>query len=108
MTNVLIEWLDQVIHGLITLQPFTVCGLLETGRMLFFVGCWNCYVIFENEEKITSTKENTNYEIANVNMIEFCKRLRHDISNNIETWCNWSCKDPYDKRVITEKLNHLK
>lgn len=107
LTNVPIEWLDQAIHGLTTLQPFTVCGLLEPGRMLCLVGYWNCYVIFEEEEKVNSTKENTRYEIVNVNMIDFCKKLHHDVSNNIEAWCNWDFSSVIELEVMKQKLDKL-
>ena len=34
LTDVGIEWLDQAIHGLETLEPFTVHGFCEPNRML--------------------------------------------------------------------------
>ena len=37
LTNVPIEWVNQAIHGLETLEPFAVHGVMEPDRMICLV-----------------------------------------------------------------------
>lgn len=85
LTDVGIEWLDQAIHGLETLEPFTVHGFCEPNRMLCTVSYWNSFIIFEDD---TSNKY---YDMFGVNlkMLDFCKALYRDIASNVDAWVLW-------------------
>ena len=89
LTNIPCEWLDQAIHGLETLLPFTVHGVCEPGRMICTVSYWNCHIIFEDEDRTILSKENTEWHIAHTSMLDFCKMLYGDISRDIDAWARW-------------------
>lgn len=100
LTDVGIEWLDQAIHGLETLEPFTVHGFCEPNRLLCTVSYWNSFVIFEDDEG------NEYYDLFGVNlkMIDFCKALYTDIAFNVDAWVLWDssaldimAEDKYDE-----------
>jgi len=86
LTDVAVEWLDQAIHGLETMDVFSVHGVCEPGRMVCTVSYWNCYIIYEGEDKngICET-----VHTVHVSMIDFCRKLWHDISENLEAWVHW-------------------
>lgn len=85
LTDVALDWLDQAIHGLTEIAPFTVHGFCEPGRMLCTVSYWDCYIMMEDEDG-----EGV-YEFHGVklNMIDFCKALYQDISKDIDAWVRW-------------------
>ena len=87
LTPVPFEWLNQAIHGLETMLPFTVHGFSEPGRMLCTVSYWNCYIISSDDEVYEADDVHT--EFINMNMIEFCESLYHDISDDLDAWCKW-------------------
>ena len=89
LTALPFDWLNQAIHGLETMLPFTVHGFSEPGRMLCTVGYWNCYVVFSDDEAYEVDAEDVRAEYINKNMIEFCEELQRDISENIDEWCKW-------------------
>ena len=86
LTDVAIDWLEQAIHGLKELSPFTVRGFSEPGRVLCTVSYWNCYVIEEEEHKMHKI---WSFHDAPLSMIDFCKRLYRDISKDIDAWVMW-------------------
>lgn len=88
LTDVVVEWLDQAIHGLTTMQPFTVHGFCEPGRMLCTVSYWNCYIVFESDESDSSNPYHDMYGV-DLSMIKFCKLLYADVSRDIEAWVHW-------------------
>ena len=81
LTDIAVEWLDQAIHGLETLEPFSVHGFCEPGRMICTVSYWNCYIIFEGDDR--NDKCESVYTVHE-NMIEFCRKLYSDIDSNLE------------------------
>ena len=76
LTDVAVDWLTQAIHGLETMDVFSVHGFSEPGRMVCTVSYWSCYVIFEDDGPAPVCEDITHLHI---NMIEFCKRLCRDI-----------------------------
>lgn len=105
LTNIPVEWLDQAIHGLETLEPFAVHGVLEPGRMICVVSYWNCHIIVEEEERVKLEAEDVAYEICNVDMLHFCKMLYRDILDDIEEWCCWDCDESTDTEIVKKDIN---
>lgn len=89
LTEVGLDWLDEAIHGLETLKPFTVHGFCEANRMLCTVSYWNTFVIFEDDQS------DKYYDMFGVNlkMIDFCKALYVDISSHIDDWVLWDASE---------------
>lgn len=112
LTNVPMEWLNQAIHGLETLEPFAVHGVLEPGRVICLVSYWNCHIIVEDEDRKMLKADDTIHRIVHVSMLEFCKMLYEDILVNIEDWSDWDCDNTVDtevvKKELKEKLDILK
>lgn len=86
LTDVAQNWLIQAIHGLKTSDVFSVHGFSEPGRMICTVSYWSCYVIFEEEEPHPSCDS---IDHIDLNMIDFCKKLHADISDNLDAWVHW-------------------
>ena len=86
LTDVAVEWLDQAIHGLTTLDAFSVHGFCEPGRMVCTVSYWNCYVIFEGDGWEDNCES---VYTVHISMIDFCRKLYADISGNLEAWVHW-------------------
>ena len=123
LTDVAYEWLIQAIHGLETMEPFSVHGVCEPGRVICTISYWSCYVIFEDEDR---EPECYSVHHLHVTMIEFCRMLYEDISNYLEDWVHWDdtsiffmLDDEGDEQVaetvfnerrtvIQEKLGELK
>ena len=119
LTNVPFEWLDQAIHGLKTLQPFTVHGCCEPMRFLCTVSYWNCHIIREEEGSYPLSKEHTTWEILHISMLDFCKQLHDAISNDIDAWSDWyvglrdddrsdAAQRRINKRNLRKRLKQLK
>ena len=89
LTDIPTDWLDQAIHGLESLKPFSVHGYCEPGRMICTVSYWNCHILFEDDGRDVLSKEDTRWEIAHISMLQFCTELYKDLSENIEQWCAW-------------------
>lgn len=114
LTCVPIEWLDQAIHGLETLEPFIVHGQLEPTRLLCIVSYWECHIIVEEQNPKEPMLDDEYSETDQVSMIEFCQMLYEDILNNFNKWQYWRLDDddrPYIKkrelRSRLKKLEHL-
>ncbi len=86
LTDVAVEWLDQAIHGLTTLDAFSVHGFCEPGRMVCTVSYWNCYVIFEGDGREDNCES---VYTVHISMIDFCRKLYADISGSLEAWVRW-------------------
>ena len=113
LTNVCFEWLNQAIHGLETLEPFSVHGVCEPGRMICTISYWNCYVIFEGEDREDSCSEEV--YCSHMSMIDFCKQLYKDIEVNIDEWKRWNeslvrddLEDEFDDEALEVELNKIK
>ena len=87
LTDVASEWLTQAIHGLKTMDVFSVHGFSEPGRMICTVSYWSCYIIFEDDGPAPICE---GVDHIHVNMIDFCKKLVHDISSDLDSWVQWS------------------
>lgn len=87
LTDVACEWLTQAIHGLKTMDVFSVHGFSEPGRVICTVSYWSCYIIFEDDGPAPIC-DDINH--LHVNMIDFCRKLHHDIDSNLDGWVNWS------------------
>ena len=97
LTDVANEWLIQAIHGLETMDVFSVHGFCEPGRMVCTVSYWSCYVIFEDDGPAPIC-EGVNH--VHVSMIDFCRQLYTDISNDLDAWVHWdddSLEDDLDE-----------
>ena len=112
VTDVADEWLTQAIHGLNTLDVFSVHGYCEPGRMVCTVSYWCCYVIFEEDCRAPACHD---VHQLHVNMLDFCKMLHQDISDNLDAWVHWNDGDDEDEtafqareRLLREKLAELK
>ena len=108
LTCVPLEWLDQAIHGLESMSPFVVHGFCELWRFLCFVSYWNCYIIYEDDERENLVTEDTNWEFVHVNMLEFCKMLFIDISSEIESWCDWGPHFADPEEEVKQVKNDMK
>ena len=86
LTDVANDWLSQAIHGLETMDVFSVHGFSEPGRMVCTVSYWSCYVIFEDDGPAPIC-EGVNH--IHVSMMDFCKQLYADISNDLDAWVHW-------------------
>ena len=114
LTDVAVEWLEQAIHGLTTLEPFAVHGGCEPGRMVCTVSYWNCYIVFESDGLVNKNTCMEMYGVA-LSMIDFCKILYEEISRDLEDWVHWDdsamqSRIGFDERrkMIQEKLAALK
>lgn len=115
LTDIPTDWLSQAILGMKTLTPFAVHGVCEPGRLLCLVSYWNCHTIFENEYRKELIKEETEWDIVHINMLDFCKNLYKDISDNLDDWSQWLLyteeerQQAYDnyKNKIQLKLDRL-
>ena len=86
LDDIAFEWIDQAIHGLKTMQPFCVKGCLEPRRFLCMVSYWNCHIIIEDDGPQPLDNEDIIVEYSHTNMLEFCKYLHKDISENVGEW----------------------
>ncbi len=107
LTDVAMEWLAQAIHGLKGLDVFSVHGYCEPGRMVCTVSYWCCYVIFEEDCRAPACH---GVHQLHVNMLDFCKKLHQDISENLDDWVHWDYDAPQRERekALREKLDALK
>lgn len=87
LTDVAVEWMEQAIHGLKTLEPFSVHGYCEPGRMVCTVSYWNCYIIFEGDDKGDLCES---VYTVHVSMLDFCSKLAEDIFSSMEAWVHWN------------------
>ena len=87
ITDIPVEWLTQAIHGLQTLDVFSVHGYCEPGRMVCTVSYWCCYVIFEEDDRNPACQ---GVHQLHVSMLDFCKMLYRDISENLDEWVHWT------------------
>ena len=76
LTDVAVDWLTQAIHGLETMDVFSVHGFSEPGRMVCTVSYWSCYVIFEDDGPAPVCEDITHLHI---NMIE----------ESFDAWVHW-------------------
>lgn len=86
LTDIPTDWLSQAILGMETLTPFAVHGVCEPGRLLCLVSYWNCHTIFEDEYRKELTKEEAEWDIVHLSMLDFCKNLYKDIRDNLDDW----------------------
>lgn len=112
LTDVAFDWLTQAIHGLETMLPFCVNGFLEPNRFLCTVSYWNCHIVCENDERFPLNKERVFHEISHTSMLEFCRYLYEDISQNMDEWVSFVDYVEYDmderKKDLEQKLARLK
>lgn len=112
LTDIPFEWLNQAIHGLETRSPFCVEAYLEPGRLLCLVSYWNCYVFYEDEEPHPSEEKEISGNSSPVNMLQFCKNLYDDISENFDGWLSfaeYSGQAPVGKKAeLNRKLSRLR
>ena len=112
LDDIAFEWIDQAIHGLETMLPFCVKGFMEPMRMLCTVSYWNCYIIAEDEERQQLKPDEISNQYSHTSMIEFCRRLYSDISENIEEWALFADYQEGDseekKQLLIQKLERLK
>ena len=103
-TDVGWEWVNQAVHGLKMLIPFSVHGYCDPGRIICTVSYWNCYVVFEGEDR--DEKCIATYSL-HISMIDFCKKLYTDISDGLEEWARWDdgSLDETDDAEIEEVID---
>lgn len=107
LDDIAFEWLEQAIHGLQTMQPFCVKGFLEPKRFLCTVSYWNCHIVIENEERYKLEKDEITVEYSHTSMLDFCKYLYHDISENIDEWAGFADHGYDDSYPLEEKKKDL-
>lgn len=114
LDDIAFEWINQAIWSLETMKPFCVKGFLEPYRFLCTVSYWNFHIIVENEKTVPIPKEDIHYQIAHINMIEFCQNLYEDILNAFNEWVYFTdiVDDNYNaeekSQLLSEKLDKLK
>ena len=108
LTDVANDWLTQAIHGLETMDVFSVHGFCEPGRMVCTVSFWSCYVIFEDDGP-APVCEGVNH--LHISMMDFCRQLHADISRDLEEWVRWEEDEPDDaeerRSALQSKLDRL-
>ena len=111
LDDIAFDWVEQAIHGLETLLPFCVKGLLEPGRFLCLVSYWNCYVICEDEDEGPQDEDSISSEHSNTSMLEFCKMLYEDVKNNLGEWAAFAdyLGDDFEekKKILESRLSRL-
>ena len=112
LDDVAFDWLNQAIHGLETMLPFCVKGFLEPNRFLCVVSYWNCHIICEEDERYPIEKDDVQNEVSHTSMLQFCRYLYDDISQNKDEWI---CFPPYEdtdtakrEKELTKKLIRLR
>lgn len=112
LTDVAVEWLTQAIHGLKTMDVFSVHGFCEPGRMICTVSYWSCYIIFEDDGPAPTCNDVSH---LHVNMIDFCKMLYHDIDSYFDAWVHWdddelesSVDQPSDNEAVNAEADGMK
>ncbi len=102
VTDVAAEWLSQAIHGLETLDVFSVHGYCEPGRMVCTVSYWCCYVIFEEDGHSPACHGVTQLHVS---MLDFCRMLHRDLSENLDAWVCWEDENaPEERRRTLQSL----
>ncbi len=110
VTDVAAEWLAQAIHGMETLDVFSVHGFCEPGRVICTVSYWSCYVIFEDDGRAPACRDVTHLHVS---MLDFCRMLHRDISENLDAWVDWNADEDGEealrarKEALTRQLNRL-
>jgi hypothetical protein len=113
LDDIAFDWIDQAIHGLSTMLPFCVKGFLEPNRFLCVVSYWNCHILVENDSAEALTEEDIHSEYSHTNMLDFCRLLHQDISDNMDDWVDFTDhhgkKDSCSERraVLVDKLTTL-
>ena len=103
LTDVPTEWLRNAINGLEWLEPFSVHGFCEPGRMICTVSYLSCFIIFENDGITYDPRQRETWEIG-ITMHELCEMLYHDISCNIDEWVNWEMNsDDEEEDLLARK-----
>ena len=87
VTDVAVEWLTQAIHGLETMDVFSVHGYCEPGRVICTVSFWSCYVICEDDGRAPACHDVTHLHVG---MLDFCCMLHRDISDRLDAWVDWN------------------
>lgn len=108
LTDVPLEWLGKAIFGLETMDAFSVHGFCEPGRMVCTVSYWNCYIIFEGDNREDVCES---VHTVHVSMIDFCRKLYADISNHLEDWVCWDyslIEDDEDEATEEKKAGRRK
>lgn len=111
LDDIAFEWVDQAIHGLEEMLPFTVKGFLEPNRFLCTVSYWNCHIINEDDERYPLEKEDISNEFSHTSMLQFCKYLYDDVNQNFDEWVDFTYLDDLDKEErkaeLAQKLQRL-
>ena len=113
LDDIAFDWIDQAIHGLRTMLPFCVKGFLEPNRFLCVVSYWNCHILVENDSADALTEEDIHSEYSHTSMLDFCRLLHQDISDNMDDWVDFTdhCgkKDSFPERrsELIDKLKTL-
>lgn len=113
LDDIAFDWIDQAIHGLRTMLPFCVKGFLEPNRFLCVVSYWNCHIIVENDSDEAFRDEDIHSEYSHISMLDFCRLLHQDISDNMDDWVDFTDhrgkKDSCSERraVLVDKLTTL-
>lgn len=106
--DIAFDWIDQAIHGLETMKPFCVKGFMEPGRVLCTVSYWNCHIIAEDDQNVELEQKNVELEYSHMSMLDFCKCLYEDISNNLDSWVGFTHHRPQGRFAYTRKRALLK
>lgn len=110
--DIALEWVEQAIHGLETMQPSCVKGFLQPSRFLCMVSYWNCHIILEDENQKSFGMDSVEYELSHTNMLQFCQYLYEDVSQNLDEWAVFVSYDgevnQKKKKVLAKKLACLK
>ena len=85
---------------------------MEPGRFICVVSFWNCHIICEDEDKDPLIPQNTTHEISHTSMLQFCRSLYDDISQNKDEWIYFPPYEDMDtakrEKELTQKLIRLR
>lgn len=107
LTDVCIDWLDAAIRGLDDMKPFAVHGFCEPDRMVCLVSFDGTYIVYESDACMKNSGYKHMYGV-DVTMIDFCRNLHRDISENLEEWVNWNNEYLYDDERDEEEMKPIR
>jgi len=109
LTDITDNWLEKSINALKTKQSFSVQTPVESFTLKCTIGYFITHIFLEDNNKGI---DNFNYEVAHINMLEFCTNLYEDINNNMTAWIENQSSNlntlEEKKHILEEKLFKLK
>jgi hypothetical protein len=104
LSNIPWDWVDRATFGLETLLPFEVLGHCEPGSMVCTVNLSECRIDFE---LVRSNRVIRATETLPVSILEFCRMLHKDLSEDLDVWAAWNPSSHMEKEDLQARLDRL-